>query len=358
MDKKNYAIIMAGGIGSRFWPLSRKSLPKQFLDILGVGETLIQQTFRRLSLLCPKENIYIVTNKDYFDLCKEQIEEIKVSQILCEPVMRNTAPCIAYAAFKIHAKDPDAKLIVAPSDHLITNEVEYVNIVNRVLKIISSQDILVTLGIQPNRPDTGYGYIQYDENNNLLEDNKIKKVKTFTEKPDLDLALQFLDSGDFLWNAGIFIFSSKVIVASYRKYLRDMYDIFDSGNQFYNTNKEHDFIEHAFPSCKNISIDYGILEKSDIVYVYPSNFGWSDLGTWGSIDNHLIKDDSNNAVRGNHLNLYNSQNNIVFTNTIRECVINGLDGYIVVENEGSLLICRKEDEQQIKIFVSDLKNKS
>ncbi|MDG2139318.1 MAG: mannose-1-phosphate guanylyltransferase [Flavobacteriales bacterium] len=358
MDKKNYAIIMAGGIGSRFWPLSRKILPKQFLDILGIGETLIQQTFRRLSLLCPKENIYIVTNKDYFDLCKEQIEEIKVSQILCEPVMRNTAPCIAYAAFKIHAKDPDAKLIVAPSDHLITNEVEYVNIVNRVFKIISLQDIIVTLGIQPNRPDTGYGYIQYDESHNLLKDNKLKKVKTFTEKPDLELALQFLDSGDFLWNAGIFIFSSKVIVASYRKHLRDIYDIFDSGNQFYNTNKEHDFIEHAFPSCKNISIDYGILEKSDIVYVYPSDFGWSDLGTWGSIDNHLIKDDSNNSARGNDVNLYNSQNNIVFTNTIRECVINGLDGYIVVENEGSLLICKKEDEQQIKTFVSDLKNKS
>jgi len=357
VDKKKYAIIMAGGIGSRFWPLSKKKFPKQFLDILGVGETLIQQTFRRLSLLCPKENIYILTNKDYFDLCKEQIAGINVSQILCEPVMRNTAPCIAYAAFKIHAKEPDAKLIVAPSDHLITNEVEYVNIVNNIFQIIFSQDVLVTLGIHPSRPDTGYGYIQYEDNIVLQEDNKIKKVKTFTEKPDLDLALQFLDSGDFLWNAGIFIFSSKVIIDSYRKHLRDIYDIFDSGSEFYNTDKEYEFIERVFPSCKNISIDYGILEKSDIVYVYPSDFGWSDLGTWGSIDSHLIKDDGNNFARGNDVILYNSQNNIVITDTIMECVINGLDGYIVVESEGSILICKKEDEQQIKTFVSDLKNK-
>ena len=301
---------MAGGVGSRFWPLSTQSYPKQFLDILSVGETLIQQTFRRLSLLCPQENIFIVTNKDYFDLCKKQIEGIKNSQILCEPVMRNTAPCIAYAAFKIFNLNNNAKLIVAPSDHLITDELRFTSIVNEAFTAINTEDVLITLGIKPSRPDTGYGYIQY-EHSNFLENNNIKKVKTFTEKPNVSLALQFLDSGDFLWNAGIFIFKADVIIKSFKSNLRDIYDIFLSGEKYYNTEKELEFINHIFPSCKNISIDYGILEKSDNVYVYPAVFGWSDLGTWGSIDNHLNKDEKNNAIRGNGVNIYNSKDNII-----------------------------------------------
>ena len=347
---------MAGGVGSRFWPLSTQSYPKQFLDILSVGETLIQQTFRRLSLLCPQENIFIVTNKDYFDLCKKQLEGIKSSQILCEPVMRNTAPCIAYAAFKSFNLNNNAKLIVAPSDHLITDELKFTSIVNEAFTAINTEDVLITLGVKPSRPDTGYGYIQY-EHSNFLENNNIKKVKTFTEKPNVSLALQFLDSGDFLWNAGIFIFKADVIIKSFKSNLRDIYDIFLSGEEYYNTEKELEFINHIFPSCKNISIDYGILEKSDNVYVYPAVFGWSDLGTWGSIDNHLNKDEKNNAIRGNGVNIYNSKDNIILLESNKECIINGLEGFIIVEKDNSLLICRKEDEQLIKKFVTDLKSK-
>ena len=270
--------------------------------------------------------------------------------------MRNTAPCIAYAAFKIHSINSEAKMIVAPSDHFITNDAEYVRIVNEIFDMISKEDILVTLGIQPSRPDTGYGYIQYDETNSIDSNTNIKKVKTFTEKPNRDLALQFLDSGDFLWNAGIFLFTSKVIIDSYRKDLRDIYDIFKSGEEIYGTSNEKDFINRIFSSCKNISIDYGILEKSDIVYVYPSNFGWSDLGTWGSIDTHLTKDDDNNTIRGGDIQLHNSKDNIVFLESDKECIINGLTGYIVVESDNSLLICNKADEQEIKKITSELKS--
>ena len=345
---------MAGGVGSRFWPLSKKELPKQFLDILGVGETLIQQTYKRLSSLCPVKNIFIVTNQQYFTLCKEQLPKIDDSQILCEPVMRNTAPCIAYAAFKIHALNNNAKLIVAPSDHLITDNEEFTKTISQIFDTIVNKEYLVTLGIHPTRPDTGYGYIQFDETNILDENNNIKKVKTFTEKPNKDLALQFLDSGDFLWNAGIFAFTSSALINSYKKYLRDIYDVFVSGEDFYNTKKEQEFINRVFPTCKNISIDYGILEKSDLVYVFPSSFGWSDLGTWGSVDNHLEKNNDNNSKRGKKINLYDSRDNIVILDDIKECVISGLTGYIVVQSGESILICRKTDEQEIKKFVGDL----
>ena len=345
---------MAGGVGSRFWPLSKKELPKQFLDILGLGETLIQQTFKRLSSICPLKNIFIVTNQNYFTLCKEQLPKIDDSQILCEPVMRNTAPCIAYAAFKIHALNKNAKLIVAPSDHLITDNEEFTKTISQIFDTIVNKEYLVTLGIHPSRPDTGYGYIQYDETNILDENNNIKKVKTFTEKPNKDLALQFLDSGDFLWNAGIFAFTSEALINSYKKYLRDIYDVFVSGEDFYNTKKEQEFINRVFPTCKNISIDYGILEKSDLVYVFPSSFGWSDLGTWGSIDNQLAKNNDNNSKRGGEINLYDSRDNIVILDDISECVISGLTGYIVVQSGKSILICRKTDEQEIKKFVGDL----
>ena len=345
---------MAGGVGSRFWPLSKKELPKQFLDILGVGETFIQQTFKRLSSICPVKNIFVVTNHDYFNLCKEQLPKIDDGQILCEPVMRNTAPCIAYAAFKIHALNNNAKLIVAPSDHLIKDNEEFTKTISQIFDTIVNKEYLVTLGIHPSRPDTGYGYIQFDETNILDENNNIKKVKTFTEKPNKDLALQFLDSGDFLWNAGIFAFTSEAIINSYKKYLRDIYDVFVSGEDFYNTKKEQEFINRVFPTCKNISIDYGILEKSDFVYVFPSSFGWSDLGTWGSIDNQLEKNNDNNSKRGDKINFYDSRDNIVILDDIKECVISGLTGYIVVQSGESILICRKTDEQEIKKFVGDL----
>jgi len=354
MNKNNYAVIMAGGIGSRFWPMSKPTFPKQFLDILGTGETLIQQTFNRLKKVCPSENILIVTNTDYKDLCVEQLPEITESNILCEPAMRNTAPCVAYAAFKIQNMNKDANMIIAASDHVILKEDKFVKVAKDCLAVVAKSDVLLTLGITPTRPDTGYGYIQFTSDK-IEEHEKIRKVKTFTEKPDQELALNFLDSGDFLWNSGMFIWSAKSITLAYRKQLRDMYDIFEEGKQFYNTSEEAEFIERIFPGCKNISIDYGIMEKSDNVYVYPANFGWSDLGTWGSLYTHLDLDADSNAIQGNKVLLYDSSDNIVKVPDEKLVVIQGMNGYIVVENEGVLLICKKEDEQKIKQFVVDVK---
>lgn len=356
MNKNNYAVIMAGGIGSRFWPMSKSSLPKQFLDILGTGETLIQQTFSRLERICSNENILIVTNTNYKNLCLEQLPNVVESNILCEPVMRNTAPCVAYAAFKIQSMNEDANMIIAASDHIILKEDEFVRVTNDCLDIVAKNDVLLTLGITPSRPDTGYGYIQFSEDN-LSGSKKARKVKTFTEKPNQELALNFLDSGDFLWNSGMFIWSSKSITLAYRKHLRDMYEVFDEGRQFYNTINEKEFIDRVFPACKNISIDYGIMEKSENVYVYPADFGWSDLGTWGSLYSHLEFDEYKNTIQGNNVMMYDSSDNLVKVSDDKLVVLQGLQGYIVVENEGTILICKKEDEQKIKQFVTDLKSK-
>ena len=355
MNKNNYAVIMAGGIGSRFWPMSRVSLPKQFLDILGTGETLIQQTFRRLKKICPVENILIVTNRDYKSLCLDQLSDVLEKNILGEPAMRNTAPCVAYAAFKIQSENPDANMIIAASDHIITKEDEFVRVVGDCLKLSASNDILLTIGIKPSRPDTGYGYIQFTEEA-LPNHKKVRKVKTFTEKPNQELALNFLDSGDFLWNSGMFVWSAKSITLAYRKHLNDIYTVFEDGKLIYNTEKEEEYIDRVFPGCKNISIDYGIMEKSDKVYVYPASFGWSDLGTWGSLYTHLDLDENKNAVLGDKVILYDSSNNIVNVPKEKQVVLQGLNGYIVVESKDTLLVCKKEDEQQIKQFVADVNN--
>ena len=356
MNKNNYAVIMAGGIGSRFWPMSKSSFPKQFLDILGTGETLIQQTFNRLERICPPENILIVTNTNYKNLCLEQLPNVVESNILCEPAMRNTAPCVAYAAFKIQSMNEDANMIIAASDHIILKEDEFVRVTNDCLDIVAKNDVLLTLGITPSRPDTGYGYIQFSEDN-LSGSKKARKVKTFIEKPNQELALNFLDSGDFLWNSGMFIWSAKSIALAYRKHLRDMYEVFDEGKQFYNTINEKEFIDRVFPACKNISIDYGIMEKSENVYVYPADFGWSDLGTWGSLYSHLELDEYKNTIQGNNVMMYDSSDNLVKVSDDKLVVLQGLQGYIVVENEGTILVCKKEDEQKIKQFVADLKQK-
>tara|TARA_B100000902_G_C27307143_1_gene916172 strand:- start:872 stop:1960 length:1089 start_codon:yes stop_codon:yes gene_type:complete len=356
MNKNNYAIIMAGGIGSRFWPMSRSTYPKQFLDILGTGETLIQQTFNRIQKICPVENIFIVTNQNYKSLCLEQLQGIPNNNILCEPAMRNTAPCVAYAAFKIQHLNPEANMIVAASDHIITKEDEFVRVVNNGLEYTAKNNILLTLGIKPSRPDTGYGYIQFTSEG-IDGNTKIKKVKTFTEKPDQELALSFLSSGDFLWNSGMFIWSAKSINLAYRKHLRDMYDIFEEAKDFYNTPDEQEYINRVYAGCKNISIDYGIMEKSDNVYVYPSEFGWSDLGTWGSLYTHLSLDADKNAVQGDTVMMYDSSNNIIKVPNDKLVVLQGLEGYIVVEDNGVLLVCKKEQEQKIKQFVADVKQK-
>ena len=354
MKNNNYAVIMAGGIGSRFWPMSTSAMPKQFLDVLATGETLLQQTFRRLSKICPTEQILIVTNKDYKELCLSQLPEMVEGNVLCEPARRNTAPCIAYASFKIQSQNEDANIIVAPSDHLIANEDEFVRIVKECLKVSSQKDYLITLGIKASRPETGYGYIQFSEDN--CEENKtLKKVKTFTEKPDLELANQFLESGDFLWNSGMFIWSVNSIVNSFKQLLPDMYEIFLEGNNLYNTDKETDFINRIFSRSKNISIDYGIMEQSKNVYVYPSDFAWSDLGTWGSLSTHVEEDKNNNALISSQVLLYESENNIVKIQKDKIAVLQGLDGYIIVDTKNALLICKKDEEQKIKQFVSDVK---
>ncbi|MEZ5025638.1 MAG: mannose-1-phosphate guanylyltransferase [Chitinophagales bacterium] len=343
---------MAGGIGSRFWPASRTEKPKQFLDILGTGKTLIQTTFDRFLKICPKENIFILTHSDYIGLVKEQIPSIEDVQILTEPARKNTAPCIAYAAFKINKINPDANIIVAPSDHIILQEDAFINIANTALEFVAKNDALCTLGIRPTRPDTGYGYIQYFEKETS---SGIHKVKTFTEKPIKEVAQQFIESGDFLWNAGIFIWNVKSILASLEKNLLEVYDAFSEAEKDILTNKETEAIEKVFITCPSISIDYGILEKANNVYTLPSSFGWSDLGTWASLYVEKEKDYFKNAVNGKNVVVYESTNNIINVPTKKLVVIQGLENYIVVDTDDVLLICNKDEEQRIKEFTHDIK---
>jgi mannose-1-phosphate guanylyltransferase len=349
MNKNNYVVIMAGGIGSRFWPFSRASFPKQFHDVLGTGKTMIQQTCERFENICPKENIFIVTNSFYKDLVKTQLPYLTDDQILCEPVGRNTAPCAAYACYKIYRKNSDANIIVAPSDHVILKEQQFEKIIDLALDHAAKSDVLITLGIKPSRPDTGYGYIQFIEDN-----NEIKKVKTFTEKPALELAEKFLESGEFLWNAGIFVWNVNSAIKAFEKYLPDIAEIFAEGNHKYWSPEESIFIETAYSQCTNISIDNGIMEKAKNVYVLPSEFGWSDVGTWKSLYDVSNKNREGNVVSGNTM-LYNTTNCIIKTPFDKLVVVEGLEDYIVAEFDGVLMICNKNNEQRVKEFVADAK---
>lgn len=352
-----YVIIMAGGVGTRFWPFSRTSYPKQFHDVLGTGRTLLQQTADRFAGICPPENIYIVTSSLYKDLCQQQLPQLSDSQILCEPVARNTAPCVAYACYKIAQQDPDANIIVAPADHIILKQDEFQRTIKTALQATAQQDILVTLGIQPSRPDTGYGYIQYiPENGVSVQNQKPLRVKTFTEKPHIDLARQFLDSGEFVWNAGIFVWNVRSIIKAFSNYLPDVAEIFEEGNDHYYTDTENAFVDRAYSLTRNISIDNGVLEKADNVYVVLSDFGWSDLGTWKSLYEVSEKNHDLNVIDG-HILLYDTKNCIIKTPKDRLVVVNGLDGYIVAEYDNVLMICRKEEEQQVKAFVADAKER-
>lgn len=355
MNHNNYCVIMAGGIGSRFWPMSRTEHPKQFIDILGTGETLIQQTVRRFEKVCPTENIYIVTNEIYKDLVLEQLPRFQPEQVVCEPARRNTAPCIAYACHKIAAKNPHANMVVAPSDHIILKEDVFADTITAALDATAKNDWLLTLGIQPSRPDTGYGYIQFDDAQSFANNDNLKKVKTFTEKPKLEMAKQFLQSGDFLWNSGIFIWSLKSIMEAFQSFLPDVYALFQKGNNVYNTSKEAAFIEKTYAVCTNISIDYGVMEKASNVYVLASDFGWSDLGTWGSLFAIRNKNGHNNAIVGNNVLTYDTNNCVVNMPKNKLVVLQGLDNYIVVENDDILLVCRKDDEQQLRTIVNDVK---
>lgn len=347
--KNNFCVIMSGGIGSRFWPASRTSLPKQFLDFFGTGRSLLQQTYDRFIKIIPKENIYIITNARYSELTKEQLPELNENQILLEPQRRNTAPCIAFAANRIMAVNPDANIVVAPSDHLILKEQDFLNCITEGLDFVNKNDILLTLGIKPNRPETGYGYIQIDSQ---IEGN-ISEIKTFTEKPNLELAKVFLESGEFLWNSGIFLWNVKTILNAFDELLPDIASRFNIGKNIFNTNEESDFINLIFPACPNISIDYGILEKASNVNVLSADFGWSDLGTWGSLHDLSTKDENNNAILKCDALLYESSNNLISLPSDKLVVLHKMNGYIVAESGNVLMICKKEDEQEIRQFVID-----
>lgn len=348
-----YCVIMAGGIGSRFWPMSTAENPKQFHDILGTGESLLQQTFRRLCLITDPDKVMVVTHKQYADQVAEQLPEMPRENIILEPARRNTAPCIAYAAYRIQSLDPDANMLVAPSDHLITNEQEFKRVANLALDTASNTDFLFTLGIKPHRPDTGYGYIQFEGQS--VVDSEVKKVKTFTEKPNAEIAQQFMDSGDFLWNAGIFIWSVKSFKRELEIHQQDLYTSFEQGADLFGTPAELEFINKTYPACENESIDYGLMEKSQNVYVIPADFGWSDLGTWGSLYEHKELDKNQNALIGDKTLTYDSEHNIVRMPKDKIAVIEGLKDYIVVDTEDALLICKMENEQLIKTFVGDVK---
>ena len=351
MNNNYYGVIMAGGVGSRFWPMSTQEYPKQFHDMLGTGDSLIQKTFKRLEKTIPSKNIFISTNTRYKNLVQEQLRSITENQLLLEPCMRNTSPCILYAALKINAINPDGVMLIAPSDHWIDDEQTFSNKIEKALAYCKQNNVLMTLGIEPNSPNTGYGYIKYEKNT-----NEIKTVKEFTEKPDLETAQKFIKSGDYLWNSGIFIWSVKSILQLYKTALPEMFELFSEGNNFYNTEKENQFITENYSKAENISIDFGVLEKAHNIHVLPIECGWNDLGTWGSLYNKLPKDEHNNAAVNGDVIFRNSSNNIVRTQSGKKVVIQGLDNFIVVEKDDVLLICPKDAEQEIKEIATEAKN--
>jgi mannose-1-phosphate guanylyltransferase len=351
-NKNHYVAIMAGGIGSRFWPMSRTALPKQFLDVLNTGKTLVQWTYERYAKFIPAENIYIVTSEEYVDIVKTQLPMLPIENILAEPSKKNTAPCIAYISFKLAQINPDAKCIVAPSDHLILEEDRFQAIALQALDFVEHIKALVTLGVQPTHPNTGYGYIQYE---GLEVAKDVYKVKTFTEKPDLEIAKSFLDSGDFLWNAGIFAWKTSSILAAFEKYQPEMYELFDQEKLHFNTPAENTAIQKIYPQCTNISIDIAIMEKANNVYVMPASFGWSDLGTWNSAYENMEKDYLGNAVASDNVIVIDATKCMVNSPKDKLVVLQGLDDFIVVDTKDVLLICSRDKEQSIKEYVAEVK---
>ncbi|MDN3676445.1 mannose-1-phosphate guanylyltransferase [Flavobacterium paronense] len=344
MNKNYYAILMAGGVGSRFWPVSTTEFPKQFHDMLGAGSTLIQKTFSRLSKIIPPENIFILTNESYNDLVLEQLPMVKQAQVLLEPAMRNTAPCILYASLKIQKQNPEALMVVAPSDHWIEDEAAFSKNLQQCFDFCQKENALLTLGIQPTFPNTGFGYIEYDKS----DVNPIKKVNQFREKPDYETAKGFLEAGNFLWNGGIFIWSVKSITEAFEKFQPQMNELFQQGLESYNTESEKQFIQNNYEKAENVSIDYAVMEKAKNVFVLPATFDWNDLGTWGQLHEKLDKDDQNNGVINAKVVMENASNNIVRSDANKLIVIDGLNDYIIVDKEGVLLIYPKSKEQDIK----------
>ena len=348
----NYCIIMAGGIGSRFWPLSKDNYPKQFLDILGTGKSFIRSTYERFSPVIPDENFLVVTNKAYKHLVLEHLPMLKPDQVLCEPARRNTAPCIAYAAYHIQSRCADANIVVTPADHLVTNEVEFQRIIRLGFDFLSKNpQALMTIGIKPSRPETGYGYIEVPKQTSLPE---IVKVERFKEKPDYDTAVKFVAEGNYFWNSGIFLWTLDGIMKAFKQYLPEMVEVFEKGIYNFGTPEEQDFINDHFVDCPNISIDYGVMEKSPNTFTIPADFGWSDIGTWGSLFTHARKDEGGNALRGKVVSVGN-KNTIINIEEGTEAVVEGLEDYLVAYRDHSLLVCKLHDEQQIKVWIEGLK---
>lgn len=346
----NHLVIMAGGVGSRFWPMSTPEQPKQFIDVLGVGKTLLQLTVERFGDLVAPENIWVVTNERYADIVKAQLPDMPGTNILCEPCRRNTAPCIAYVSWRIKKKDPKANIVVTPSDHIVMNVQEFQRVINNCMKFTSDTDAIVTLGMKPSRPETGYGYIQANLAAPSLRNKGIFRVDSFREKPDLDTAQKYIKESNYFWNAGIFIWNVNTIVNAFRMYQPKLAKIFESMLPVYGTPEEQDVINQKFPTCENISVDYAIMEKAEEIFVCPADFGWSDLGTWGSLQTQSKRDLYGNAAIGQDVQLFECHNCMVHTTQEKKVVVQGLDGYIVAEHDDTLLICKLSEEQRIKQF--------
>ena len=349
-DTNNHLVIMAGGVGSRFWPMSTEETPKQFIDVLGAGRTLLQMTRDRFKGICPAENIWVVTNKRYAELVRQQLPDIPVDNILLEPCRRNTAPCIAYVSWRIKKQAPQANIVVSPSDHVVTDVIEFQRVVSQCLKFTKETDSIVTLGMKPSRPETGYGYIQADLSTNSLRNKEIFRVDQFREKPDLETAMRYVQENNFFWNAGIFIWRVETIVNALRMYAPRINRIFERLQDKMGTLEEQQVIDEAYPDCDNISIDYAVMEKAEEIFVCPADFGWSDLGTWGALRLQSQRDMYGNALIGDNIKVYESHNCMVHVTQGRKTVIQGLDGYIVAEHDGKLLICKLSEEQRIKQF--------
>ncbi|MFT6245891.1 MAG: mannose-1-phosphate guanylyltransferase [Salibacteraceae bacterium] len=347
--KDNYSLIMAGGIGSRFWPMSTPETPKQFLDVLGIGKSLLQMTYERLLHVSPVENIYILTNTDYKEMVLEQLPDLTPDQVLCEPQRKNTAPCIAYAAAKIHALNANANLIVSPADHLIIQQDNFTETVRTGLKA-SAEGRIATIGIKPIRPDTGYGYIEFDSSKGS-QPNDVIAVDQFREKPDLATAQSFLDAGNFYWNSGIFIWKSATVLNALKEFQPELYHLFAGDLSFYNTSNEQEKVDHCFEVCEDISIDFAVMEHAKNIDIVLSNFDWSDLGTWGSLNSHLKHDDKGNSTIGANTHIFNTEDCIINIENDKTAVIDSLKGYIVIQSEDRLMILKKENEQALKEFV-------
>lgn len=350
MKSSNHVVVMAGGIGSRFWPVSTVDCPKQFIDVLGCGQTLLQLTVERFGDICPKENFWVVTSAKYADIVREQLPMIPKENILLEPCRRNTAPCIAYAAWKIKKKDPYANMIVTPSDHFVVDIQEFRRVVSSSLKFVADSDAILTLGVKPTRPETGYGYIEAVLGNSALSNKEIFRVDSFKEKPDIDTAKAYIAKNSFYWNSGIFIWNVQTIVNAFRVYQSPIANIFESMLPFFYTDKEQEIVDEKFPECRNISVDYAIMERSEEVFVFPVNFGWSDLGTWGSLYERLSRDLNGNAVIGDNVELCDSHGCVVHTRGMKRVVLIGIDDCIVAEQDGQMLVCKLNEEERIKEF--------